>query len=191
MKQQHRVEIPLDKKKMVLMLLGALAFVGIGLWFVIAPPQIENSFWGHPTKLLIVGSASVVFFGLCVYVFIRKLADNKPGLVIDDTGLLDNSGGLSAGHILWTDVENISVFQVQKQKMLMLEVRNPQDYIGRQANLLKRKAMELNYRMYGTPVCIATTGLSISFDELYTLVTEKFRETTSVVQSHVGSKTQW
>ncbi|MGZ5190425.1 MAG: STM3941 family protein [Flavisolibacter sp.] len=74
------------------------------------------------------------------------LPDNKPGLIIDDTGLVDNSGGLSAGDILLSDIEEISVMQIQKQKMIMIYVINPQDYIDRQTSFLKRKGMQLNYK---------------------------------------------
>jgi hypothetical protein len=105
------------------------------------------------------------------------LSDTKPGLVIDDEGLIDNSGGLSAGRILWEDIENISVLEMHRQKLLMVRVKNPQDYISRQKTSLKRKVMELNYKMYGTPLSITANGLKLPFQELLALVTQKFKET--------------
>jgi hypothetical protein len=170
------IEISLNKSKIVMMFLGALLFVGIGFWFVIDPPKIENSFWGDPTKLAIIGYASILFFGLCAYFFSRKLPDNKPGLIIDNTGLIDNSGGFSAGSILWSDIQEISVLQIQKQKMIMIYLKNPQDYIERQTSFLKRKGMQMNFRSYGTPVSISPTSLKTSFDELYQAITNKFHE---------------
>ena len=47
----QKIEIALSKKKIFLMLLGALVFVVIGLWFVILPPTISNSYRGNPTKI--------------------------------------------------------------------------------------------------------------------------------------------
>jgi hypothetical protein len=182
MKTKQRIEIPLSKSKIIMMLISALVFVAIGLWFVIAPPQIKNSYWGNPTRIAIAGYASIIFFGLCAAHFIRKLPDTNPGLIIDNTGLLDNSGALSAGRILWEDIENISVLQMHKQKLLMLEVKNPQDYIDRQKSLLKRKGMELNYKMYGTPLSITANGLKMPFQELFTLVSQKFQETRTNAQ---------
>ena len=172
---EQRIEISLSKSKIVLMLLGALTFVGIGLWFVIAPPTIENSFWGSPTKLAIVGYASIIFFGLCAFFLIRKLPDNKPGLIIDDIGLTDNSSGLSAGRILWSDIENISVIEIHKQKLIMLQVKNPQNYIDRQTSVFKRKNMELNNKMYGTPLSLTSNGLKTSFDELMKILIDKLQ----------------
>jgi hypothetical protein len=173
----HRIEIPLSKSKLVMMSAAALAFVAIGLWFVIAPPKIGNAYWGNPTRIAIVGYAAIIFFGMCAVFFIRKLSDTKPGLVIDDEGLIDNSGGLSAGRILWEDIENISVLEMHRQKLLMVRVKNPQDYISRQKTSLKRKVMELNYKMYGTPLSITANGLKLPFQELLALVTQKFKET--------------
>ena len=87
----QKIEIALSKKKIFLMLLGALTFVAIALWFVISLPTISNSYWGNPTKITIAGYASILFFGLCTFVLIKKLPDNKPGLIIDQIGLTDNS----------------------------------------------------------------------------------------------------
>jgi hypothetical protein len=59
---EQRIEIPLSKSKIILMFLGALTFVAIGIWFVIAPPKIENSYWSNPKKIAIAGYASIIFF---------------------------------------------------------------------------------------------------------------------------------
>lgn len=172
----QRIEIPLSKKRMLLMLSGALLFVAFGFWFVISPPAISNSYWGNPTKLAIAGYASIVFFGLCAFYLIRKLPDNKPGLIIDQTGLTDNSSGVSAGQILWSDIEGISVMEIQRQKLIMLHVTNPQDYIDKQTGIIKRKMMQMNYKMYGTPLSITSNGLKISFDELLSAFKDKLEE---------------
>lgn len=73
------------------MLIGASAFVAIGFWFVIDPPEIRNTFWGHPTKLTIIGYAAIIFFGICAVALLRKIPNSKPGLILDNTGLVDNS----------------------------------------------------------------------------------------------------
>ena len=169
------IEIPLSKSKIILLLFGALTFVGIGLWFVIDPPTIQNSYWGNPTKIAFAGYASIIFFGLCAYFFISKLADKKPGLIINHSGIVDNSSGLSAGLIQWSDIEDITVVVVHRQKLIMVHVKNPQEFINRQTSFLKRKGMEYNYKMYGTPLSITTNGLKTSFDNLLNLLTEKFQ----------------
>ena len=187
MTTEQPLEIPLSKSKLVLMLIGALAFVAIGFWFVIAPPKIDNSYWGHPIKLAIIGYGSILFFGLCAILFMRKLPDTKPGLIIDSEGLMDNSGGTAAGRILWADIENISVLEIQKQKLIMIEVTNPEDYIGRQRSLWKRKVMQMNYKMYGTPISISANGLKMKFDDLLSALLQRLHQAKTNVAPHYAS----
>ena len=174
---ESQIEIPLNKSKIVMMFIGSLAMVAVGIWFVISPPTIRNSYWGDPTKLAIVGYASIVLFGFLAVIFSRKLPDKKPGLIIDNSGLTDNSGALSVGHISWSDVEDISVLEIQRNKMLMIHVKDPHKYIDRQTNLIKRKLMQMNNNSYGTPISITTSGLKTSFDELFRLLIKKFEDT--------------
>jgi hypothetical protein len=42
MTQSEQIEIPLSKTKILMTLLGSIAFVGLGLWFLINPPKISN-----------------------------------------------------------------------------------------------------------------------------------------------------
>lgn len=172
--QEQQIEIQLSKIKLLLLLLGSLTFVGLGLWFIITPPEIHNSYWSSPTKILIVGYVSIIFFGLCALFIIRKLPDNKPGLIIDNLGLSDNSSGVSGGQILWSDISNISVIEIHRQKFILLKVKNPQDYINRQTSAFKRKMMKMNFNMYGTPLSLTSNSLKISFNDLYKLLAENY-----------------
>jgi hypothetical protein len=165
-----QIEIPLSKKKLILMLIGSIGFVAAGLWFVINPPTISNPFFGNPTVIFVTGIASILFFGLCAVYIARKLPDNKPGLIIDNIGLTDNSSGVSAGQILWSDIENISVIEILRQKLIMLQVKNPQNYIDKQTSGFKRKMMQMNLNMYGTPLSITSNSLQIKFDELLNIL---------------------
>jgi len=161
-----QIEIPLSKGKLTMMLLGSIAFVAIGLWFVISPPTIQNGLFSNPTLILVVGIASILFFGLCAFMILKKLQDNKFGLIVDKTGITDNASGISAGHIPWSDIKEITTSQVMNQKFLMILVSNPNDYIDRQTNVIKRKGAELNYQNYGSPISISTNSLKCNFDEL-------------------------
>ncbi len=167
-----QIEIPLSKKKLILMLIGSIAFVAAGLWFVINPPTINHPLFGNPTLIFVTGIASILFFGLCAVYITRKLPDNKPGLIIDNIGLTDNSSGVSCGQILWSDIENISVIEIHRQKLIMLQVKNPQDYIDKQTSVFKRKMMQMNFSMYGTPLSIISNSLQIKFDELLNILND-------------------
>lgn len=168
----ERIEIGLNRKKLVLILLGSTLFVAAGLWFVINTSSVNKD----PTYVKIVGMASILFFGCIFFFTIRKLLDKKPGLIIDNSGITDNASGVSAGYISWHDVEDIRVCQVRKEKFLMIIVRNPQDYLNRQSNGLKRRIMQQNHKYYGSPVSISANTLKIGFKELEDLLFTRLGE---------------
>ena len=164
--RDEQIEIPLSKGKLTMMLIGSIAFVAIGLWFVISPSTIESGLFSNPTLILVSGIASILFFGLCAFMSFKKLKDNKAVLIIDKTGITD----ISAGHIPWSDIKEIKTSQVMNQKCLMIVVHNPKDYISRQTNTLKRKLAEMNFKCYGSPISISANLLKSNFDELKTIL---------------------
>jgi len=176
MTQDEQIQIPLSKQKMLLTLLGSIVFVGLGIWFLINPPRISNPILGNPTLIFILGLASILFFGLVAVTILRKFSDKKPGLIISRHGITDNSSGVSAGLILWTDIQEIKISQVMSQKFLMFIVSNPQDYLDKVTNPLKRNAMKMNYKTYGSPISISSNSLRINFNELQKILVEKMNE---------------
>ena len=170
---EQQIEISLSKMKLTLMVIGSLLFVVIGILFVINPEKYTTPIMRNPTVIFISGLASILFFSLCFVFIAKKLGDNSLGLIISDKGIFDNSSGLSAGQILWPDIENISVIKIHRQRLIMLQVTNPQEYIDKQTSSFKRKMMQLNFKIYGTPLSITSNGLKISFDELLSTLTDK------------------
>lgn len=169
------VEIPLSKKKLTLMAIGSLIFVVLGILFVTNPGKYTSTIIGSPTIIFIAGIICILFFGLCFFFIVKKLADSSPGLVISDEGILDNSSGISAGAIKWTEIKNISAIKIYRQRLIMLHLKDPQHYLEKQKSSMKRKLMANNYKRYGTPVSISSNGLKISFNELLATLTEKLK----------------
>lgn len=169
----QQIEIPLSKRKLTLMLFGALIFVVLGILFTTNPEKYTSSIMKSTTIVFISGLVSVLFFGICFFFILRKIGDKSPGLVISDEGIFDNSSGVSGGEIKWEEIKDISVTRISGQKLIMLQLRNPQNYINKQTSSFKRKMMTINYRRYGTPVSISSNGLKISFAELLSTLKEK------------------
>lgn len=170
------IQIDISKSKLVKLLLGCLAFVAICSWILIYQPEIGNPVFDNVIVKYGVMATGVLFFGLLAFFYIRKLGDNKAGIVIDDNGIFDNSSALAAGFIPWVDVKQVKTVEVSKQKLLMIIVNNPADYISRRKNIVGKKAMAFNERKYGSPVSITANALKCSTDELYILIERKRRE---------------
>lgn len=168
------VEIPLSKSKLILTFAGAVLFVALGIWFLLKPDTFVNPILHSRVIVLIVGAASIVFFGLCAVIVFRKLFDNRLGFTIDNQGITDNSSGVSAGLIPWAEITDISTAQVHNQRFILVVVTNPEKYIEAQPGSFKRRMMKINYRIYHTPICISPNGLQCNFDELYQIILQNF-----------------
>ncbi len=176
MTKNEQIEISLNKTKMIISLIGAIVFVILGLELIFHPYLHNISFKGSRVIPIIIGLTSILFFGLISIFLIKKLSDKTAGLIINEDGIVDNSSGVSAGTVLWSDIKEIKVSHVMNQKFLMLIVHNPQDYLDRVSSKFKRKTMELNYKNYGSPISIPANTLKIKFSNLHELLTTKMKE---------------
>ena len=174
MPENEQTEIGLNKIKLLLMLCGSVAFVCLGIWLVTKRGEISaQSLRYSPGLLFIAGAASILFFGGCMVFITKKMFSNQPGIIINKEGINDNSGGVSAGLILWKDITGIKKISVANQNFIMIIVNNPKEYINKQTGFIKRIAMGLNFRNYGSPISISANGLKCNFDDLYGTLTKK------------------
>lgn len=167
--EKEEVVIGLSKVKVTLLTLGAVGFVALGLWlWSIADVQSRY----NPTLVKATSLASIAFFGMCGAYGFFKIFDNKPGLILNDEGLYDNSSAVSGHFIKWSEIIRLDVEQVQSTKFVLIYVSKPNDYFA-QANKFKRFWLRANDKMYGTPLSISATSLQCDFDELLELIEMK------------------
>ncbi|MDP5138574.1 hypothetical protein ORJ04_21745 [Rheinheimera baltica] len=168
--------IELSKVKIILLTLGAVAFVLLGVWLLSMDAKTIESQRKFNSPILVygIGVVSIVFFGLCGFIGIKKLFDKSPGLIINSEGILDNSSGVSAGIIPWAEIVGIGEYQIHKQKFISIQVKDPEKYVNT-GNALKRMANRANIKMCGTPVNISANSLKINYDDLLKIITEYYR----------------
>ena len=75
----------------------------------------------------------------------------------------------------WSEITGAEVVQIQRQKLLVIKVTDPERYIER-GNRLKRALNRANHRMVGSPIAISSSALQISFAELVALF-NRYHET--------------
>lgn len=166
--------IELSRKKLILLILGSCAFVALGAWLLSCDAaEIESGrsfrfFYNEPLVVYGAGLAAILFFGAGGLYGLIKLFDKKPGLILNSSGLVDNASAVAAGFIPWSEVLGASIYEIQKQKMLIIGVRNPQKYLDR-GSALKRAFNKANAGMSGSPVSITSVTLKIDFPELVSL----------------------
>lgn len=175
MKMSKQIEIPLSKIKLTLMFFASIVFFGTGIAMMIHPEKVNGSvFFQNPTINFIFGIVGTLFGGIVAIFAFKKLNDNSPGLIISDEGVVDNSGGISAGFIPWTDITAIKETKVFTNRMINVVVKNPEDYIARQKNVFKRKAVQANYSSFGTVISISANGLKSNQSDLKAILDNKF-----------------
>ena len=169
------IEIPLSKKKLVWILLGALGFMAMGLLFLLNPEPFTRRLLGSTFLVQVLGAVCLLFFALFGWVAIQKLGSSKMGLRIDEQGITDHSHANSVGLIPWRDITGFDLVQVYSTRIILVKTASPEAYIERARNVLAKKAMEANFKMYGTPVSLVANSLKISAEELYKLVSAEWQ----------------
>lgn len=159
--------IELSKTKILLLITVACAFVVGGLWMLqLDPAEIESQRrFNSPLLVHGIGVVSIAFFGFCGLFGVKKFFDKKPGLILSAAGIFDNSSGVSARFIPWSEIVGFDIFEVQKQKTLIVKITNPERYIE-VGGAMKRALNRMNFKLCGSPIAITSNSLKIGFDEL-------------------------
>ena len=152
------VVVPASRAKLAAIFLGSVAFVLLGAWLV-------RDGWGDDPTTIVVGLASVAFFGFCGVTVAWRLARGTPALVIDQRGIFDNSSGLSVGLIRWDEIAQLKVYRFQDQVFLGVQPKDLDSLLARQP-AWKRAAIRANCRLGALPVNIPQVALPMPASEL-------------------------
>jgi len=174
-----RIEIPLSRVKLIKLLIFCILFLILGLWMIISDPQTSNPVFNNPVLKIIASYGSILMGLLGIYFFTKKLFDKEPGLVLSEQGIYDNTSAFKFGLIPWSDISEIYERTVQasvasKQYFVGVAVTDPNKYISREKNALKRKLLAANSDRYGSIVLISTNGLKTNHKDLLKLMKEYF-----------------
>lgn len=181
MTENKRIEIPLSKAKLMKLLFFSVLFLIAGLWMIIANPQISNPVFNNfiIKSLASLGGTILGMFG--IYFCSRKLFDKKPGLVLSEQGIYDNTSAFKFGLIPWSDISKIYERSIQasiasKQHFVTIGLIDPDKYILRETNIIKKRLLKINARSYGSPIHISTNGLKTNHKELLNLIASYFEK---------------
>ena len=160
--------IAVSKKKLLLTLAGCCLFVALGGWMLqdadafAMPPKFDLP-WLRQVGM---GALTVLFFGGGGAVVLIKLFDKAPGLTLNAQGIYMHN--FMVHGIPWSDIAGFGVCEVNKQKMLVIKLRDPKKYIE-SGNAMQRKINRLSTQICGSPIALSANTLQIGFDDLQTL----------------------
>ena len=160
--KKEKILIRTSKKVVIIGLLGSFAFVMIGITMITNPDLVPRysefftSFWG------IIGAG---FFGLTFLYLLKKMFDNKPGMMLDENGLYNNSSIISHHTVRWDELSGAGLTKIGKEKIIFIYFKDDKEFI-KKFNLFEQILMRLNLAMNGSPIGISSRTLNYDIDRL-------------------------
>jgi hypothetical protein len=115
--------------RLIALLVGAIGFVIAGLLIIVVEPSTKN---------VLVGVASIVFFGGGAVVFSRQLVDSRARFVLSDEGIMDSA--LNVGVIPWDNVVDATVQSLAGNSVIILRLRSMDAMLPRLSAIHRRLA---------------------------------------------------
>lgn len=169
------IEIPLSKKKIILLSVASLGFVVLGILFTIYPEKFISPIMRSEDFIRIAGIASTLFFGAIGIYGTFKIFDKKIGLTVNEEGIIDNTNATSIGLIKWSEITEVRTEKMMSTKFLLIFTDDKRKFVDK-AKGIKRRLLEANLRMYGTSISLTANTLKCDFDELEKIVNKGLAE---------------
>lgn len=164
-----------SKKKLVGQIIFCIAFVAVGIWILTNKNRIDKTFVETYRLNLFIGGLTVLVFASFLSLWIFKLLDKKPGVLVDENGIVDNSTYISVGKIPWSDIESVKPSNYSSNVITVI-LKEPAKYIDKQKNPIKKKLLKANYKKNGSPVNIQTLSLNTDNKNLINAINEHLNE---------------
>lgn len=155
-----------SRTRLMALAAGSICFVLIGVWLTSLTREM-----GAP--LAIVGMAAVVFFGLCGWYAVRRLARQEPALVINSEGIFDNASTLGIGWIRWDEIAQMQEYEFQGQTLLGIAPKDLERLLASQP-AWKRSVIRANIALGAAPINIPQVILPVKVADLLETIGQRY-----------------
>jgi len=142
-------------KKIGLIVLGVVLII-IGLTRSLLGILNLSAFYSY--FFLIGGIAS--FVGGLISLFVL----NGPVVILNPEGLIFNPK--TNGFVKWTDIEGFTDYSFNHQHIILIRLKNAEEFIENQKDEKLKKRMKLGLRVHKTPISINPLLLEVSRNKL-------------------------
>lgn len=164
----NRIEVPLNRLKLLGQCLGALACTTASALLIWIPTRY--GLWAQ-----IMGAVGVAFFAFVGAAVLPRLLRPGPAIIIDDDGILDDASGVSLGLIRWDQVGEIDEYRVDDQAFLGIMVEDAEALIAQQP-FWKRRIIRANLQMGAAAVNIPQASVGIKLSDLRREIEQRRRQ---------------
>lgn len=167
---KENIEIPFSKAKFALGIVALLSLILIFGYLSLIDLSLYERKW------LMMGLILAVL-GIVVIVIAMFNTRNRPAIVIDEHGIMDNTKKHNIGPIEWNDIKQISIVRDGFMKVLLIHVHDPEKYLNRLGKVkFKAQDPREDYKRYGTPFNILSSIIKISLPKLEILLKEELEK---------------
>jgi len=167
------IEIYSDRKQSLKLLIGSLVFVIGGILMII---NSKASSKYHPIYLNIVGTLSIVFFSLGIYISILQLIRNNLIFKIDFNGITYNNNFKNLQFIQWEFITEFKIIKILNQKIILIKVKNPDYFIENEQNTIIKTLMLWNKNKHGTPFALSTNSIKYTSEYFLSILNKNLKE---------------
>jgi hypothetical protein len=173
-------EEKVSKAKSFRLLITSVIFVVIGIWAIKTPtPDSVIPIFRIRFVTFLIGMSCAVFFSFGIIAFMMQIFSYKlkfSRVIIGDSGLIYYSKEFIIGPIPWNDIVDMKINIIKNHRYLTILVHNPLSYINKQNSLEKRKDIELNFGLTGSPINIKTGFFETKIEKLKMKIETKLKE---------------
>jgi hypothetical protein len=164
------IEIARNKRNLAYYLAAGLIVLVFGLFIILDPGLFKPHQFQSTFIVVATGSAIMVAAGIYSYIMAVRISSVFPGMIVSDKDIYDHTGSPGDGLINWSDITEIREASIRGKRFLTIVVKNPQTYIDRQKNPVKRSGLVRLNVNYGSPIQIAASDLDFDFESLKALL---------------------
>ena len=125
-------------------------------------------FWSWMLIFLVI--PLMLFLGWNIRKTWRELTGERPALILDKEGIVDNTHWYSLGRVGWEEVDSIKTQELLLIQNIQVIFKNPNALIQKEKKLLKRLVQSMQLSLKKTPMLLNSRALEISQNELATLL---------------------
>ena len=144
----------------------AIVMLFLALWMLFLDDETIKSMprFNNPMVVHLAGGLGIALCCLISAINIKRLLSNKPGLILNKEGLFDCSG-LVSEVIPWPDIIGVNLFEVHNEKMVAIQVANPEKYL-KNGNPVKLSLRKEYFKICGSPIAITPASLNVEISNL-------------------------
>lgn len=173
-KERNRITIPFSRPKLTRLIGIGLAFVIVGLLLIFYADRLPDNV---PRWIpVVLGIFALLIFGFISMAILQKLTNKKPGLIVRDDGIWDNSSAIAIGLIEWQDITKVDDCHAVGQDFICIHVQDPHKYIKKAKNAFQQRILTINHQTHASAIQITANGLQGTHQDVLGLLQENFRK---------------